>query len=224
MADERLIPAGIKDENSEVFNELIDRLGTIDITPVIIYLIDEVESTALPHLAEQFHVGGLEGWNLCETDEEKRTLIKKAIDLHRYKGTPWAIKEALKAVGYQDAEIQEGIAGVYYDGTLSYDGYEVYRGDVNTWAIFRVLLDIGENKSLTQVQVSRIIDLVKEFKNVRSHLRDVCFKYNQEDTVEEPSGDTAEVDITEHFYYDGQYSYAGAETYDGIIEVVSEVF
>ncbi|MDI1471939.1 putative phage tail fiber protein [Thermodesulfovibrio sp. N1] len=109
MADKRLIPAGIKDLNAEAFNELIDRLGSIDLTPLLIYIIDHVDSSALPHLAWQFHI---EGWELAETDKEKRTLIKRAIELHRYKGTPWAVKEAIKACGYE-ADISEWFQ---YDG------------------------------------------------------------------------------------------------------------
>lgn len=109
MADKRLIPAGIKDLSAEAFNELIDRLGSIDLTPLLIYIIDHVDSSALPHLAWQFHI---EGWELAETDKEKRTLIKRAIELHRYKGTPWAVKEAIKACGYE-ADISEWFQ---YDG------------------------------------------------------------------------------------------------------------
>ncbi len=54
MADKRLIP--IKDENSLAFNELFDRFGTLDLTVLLIYLVDNVNSSALPHLAEQFHI------------------------------------------------------------------------------------------------------------------------------------------------------------------------
>lgn len=42
-------------------------------------------SSALEMLGWQFHI---EGWELAQTDEEKRTLIKKAIELHRYKVHP----------------------------------------------------------------------------------------------------------------------------------------
>jgi phage tail P2-like protein len=103
MADKRLIPPGIKDLNTEVFNELIDRLGTLDLTPLLIYIIDDVDSSALPHLAHQFHI---EGWELAQTEQEKRNLIKKAIELHRYKGTKWAVINALSAAGYE-ADLKE---------------------------------------------------------------------------------------------------------------------
>ena len=96
MADKRLIPPGIKDLNTETLNELIDRLGTLDLTPLLVYIIDHVDSSALPHLAWQFHI---EGWELAQTEQEKRIFIKRAIELHRYKGTLFGIKTACTLAG-----------------------------------------------------------------------------------------------------------------------------
>lgn len=182
MADRRLIPDGIRDASTEALNELIDRLGTIDLTPLLIYLIDNVTATALPHLAEQFHVTGLEGWELAETEEEKRSLIKRAIELHRYKGTPWAVKEAIKAVGYYNAEIIERLPYVKYDGQHYYSGTEDYGGGAR-WAMFRVLIDIGEKKRLTHSDIEKLIWLINEYKNVRSHLKDVSFRSTLTDSI-----------------------------------------
>lgn len=99
MADQRLIPAGIRDAGAVALNELIDRIGTVDISPVLIYWIEEVVASALPHLIEQFHVAGWEGGAQALNDDQRRALIKRAIELHRRKGTPWAVKQALEATG-----------------------------------------------------------------------------------------------------------------------------
>jgi phage tail P2-like protein len=180
MADRRLIPPGIRDLSTEAFNELIDRLGSLDLTPLLIYIIDNVNASALPHLAGQFHVTGLEGWSIAQTNKEKRALIKRAIELHRYKGTPWAVKQAIRSVGYADAEIIEGLPTVKYNGAYTYSGAEDYMGGVR-WALFRVILDIGESKSLTKADIERLVALIKEYKNVRSHLKDIAFKSTVED-------------------------------------------
>jgi|GEM_PF-5575042 len=96
MADQRLIPPGIRDQNIEALNELIDRLGNLDLTSLLIYIIDHVHESALPHLAWQFHI---EGWELAKTVEDKRNLIKRAIELHKYKGTLYGIKIACALAG-----------------------------------------------------------------------------------------------------------------------------
>ncbi len=167
MADKRLIPEGIRDLSTEAFNELIDRLGSIDLTPLLVYLIDYVTPSALPHLAEQFHVTGLEGWELAETEEEKRALIKKAIELHRYRGTPWAVKEALKAVGFE-ADIYEWFQELPYP-------YNTFFGDIsNAPYEFFIVVNcskmFGKDVLLSGENQQRLISLINEYKNLRSHL------------------------------------------------------
>src|SRR5438067_1619782 len=74
---------------------------------LLVYIVDQVRSEALPILAAQFDVLGFKGWALCNTDDDRRALIKRAIELHRYKGTPWAIKESLKSIGFTNVRIEE---------------------------------------------------------------------------------------------------------------------
>lgn len=107
MADKRLVPQGIRDLNTEAFNTLIDRLGSLDLTPLLIYIIDNVHASALPHLAEQFHITGLEGWQFAKSEKEKRELIKNAINIHRLKGTPAGVKFAAKQAGSKVLRIIE---------------------------------------------------------------------------------------------------------------------
>ena len=72
--------------SSKVFDELFARFQDIDTDVLLVYLVDTIDSSALVHLADQFHIMGYEGWLNTKTDDEKRALIKKAIELHRYKG------------------------------------------------------------------------------------------------------------------------------------------
>lgn len=99
MADNRLIPDSIRDENTEALNALIDRLGTIDLTPLLIYIIDNVTVSALPHLADQFRLLGDAGWLLADNETTRRELIKNAIEKKRYKGTPYGLRRALESLG-----------------------------------------------------------------------------------------------------------------------------
>jgi len=108
MADDlRLLPAGIDDERSRALLKLIGRLDNLDLTTLLVYRIDDLPEDALSLLAWQFNILGDDGWDLATTPEERRALIRRALDLHRHRGTPWAIREAVKALGYADAEIVE---------------------------------------------------------------------------------------------------------------------
>ncbi|MBI4691687.1 MAG: phage tail protein I, partial [Nitrospirae bacterium] len=93
-----LLPPNLQgDKNLEGLCEAADKVFAIEdkLDKLLVYLIDEVSADVLPFLAWQFHV---EGWELSGTESEKRTLIKNSIELHRYKGTPWAIENALKSI------------------------------------------------------------------------------------------------------------------------------
>lgn len=97
-----LPPALAVDLSMRVLEVLIARLVELDLAPTLVYDFEHVAESALPHLGEQFHVMGAEGWRLATTPEQRRTLLARAVALHRHKGTPWSIREALKAVGFND--------------------------------------------------------------------------------------------------------------------------
>jgi len=65
----------------------------------LLYLIDTAPEVALRPLAEQFSLLDETIWPEASTPDTKRQLIKHAIDWHRRKGTPWAVKTALSVLG-----------------------------------------------------------------------------------------------------------------------------
>lgn len=150
MADERLLPAGIRDESTRAYNEILDRFGEIDLTALLVYLINRVEASALPHLIEQFHIQGYEGGDLAGTEEQKRAVIKGSITLHRHKGTKYAVIEALKALGIT-SRVKEW---------FEYAG-QPYK--------FKVEVDL-EDRGLDLAFVQKVEDTIGEWKNARSHL------------------------------------------------------
>jgi len=148
-----LLPANLQgDKNIEAICSAIDKVFTLenDLSKLLVYLIDQVEESALPFLAWQFHV---EGFDQAKSIEEKRNLIKNAIELHRHKGTPYAIKKVFQALNL-DATLEE---------------WFTYHGDEYK---FKVLV-----KSVIQDEATyrRFIELINEYKNVRSWLDTIGF-------------------------------------------------
>lgn len=169
-------------EHIKAFNDLAeDRLGSIDLTPLLIYMIDTVPASALPYLAEQFDVLGIKGWKYVSTEAEQRALIKKAIELHKYKGTPWSIKEAIKSVGVNECTIIEGGITIIHDSSYYYDSSITY--DYTGWAVFRVLIDFDSFANANIGPLTELRDLILEYKNERSHLIDISFKVTDEDNL-----------------------------------------
>jgi phage tail P2-like protein len=159
----------IKDLTPPSIRELQHLVDTFDasfeelkkhIIKVLIYpRIGEIEDERmLDLLAWQFHI---EGYEQAQNTEEKRNLIKNAIELHRYKGTPYAIKKAFQALGL-DASLQE-----WFD----------YNGNPYK---FKVLV-----KSIIQDEDTyiRLTKLINEYKNVRSWLDAISFHREHTQTL-----------------------------------------
>ncbi|HIB1592756.1 TPA: phage tail protein, partial [Salmonella enterica subsp. enterica serovar Muenchen] len=91
MADKDVLPLApplAADKRFSTLARLAEtRFSGISLTPLLVYLIDMTEPSALPWLAGQLSLTGDNGWSLAESDEAKRELIKNAIELFRYKGT-----------------------------------------------------------------------------------------------------------------------------------------
>ncbi|WP_419783466.1 phage tail protein I [Maridesulfovibrio sp.] len=84
--------------------------------------IDELEEPVLSLLAWQFHV---DYWKADWPLEVKREAVKSSIKIHKYKGTPWAVKESLRIIGLDDAELIERstlMKKYYQAGGLRLDG------------------------------------------------------------------------------------------------------
>ncbi len=143
--------APINDINLKIFDEICEeRFSKIELEKVLVAVIDNLPSDALPHLAEQYHVTGNEGWLQCRNDNEKRDLIKRSIEVHRYKGTKYALMRIFDMFGI--------------------------KGDIKEWfetngEPFTFTVDINfVSKGLDFELIEKLEDLINEYKNVRSHL------------------------------------------------------
>lgn len=200
-------------------------LDGIDLTPLLVYFIDTTSVEALPYLAEQFNVLGYKGWSLAVTEEQQRELLKKALSLQKYKGTPWSIKEALKTAGFAGAEIQEGGTGYFpkYDAEYTHNGLLTYGGqDLYEWATFTIVFDLGETRGITDAETDLAIEVVKAYKNARSRLVGFSFKVSMSDTIAinddalsylwplQDESDSIGLVHNGQAQYDGLFTYSGA--------------
>ena len=95
--------APVNDINLKIFDEICEeRFAALDLDALLVSIIDNVPADALPHLAEQYHITGNEGWLQALSETEKRNLIKSSIKMHRYKGTKYALEEIFKTRGMHE--------------------------------------------------------------------------------------------------------------------------
>jgi P2-related tail formation protein len=223
-----ILASGISNrEHLEVFDKLAEaRFAALEIEKVLIYIIDQVDADALESLATQFDMLGYNGWALAKTEAEKRELLKGAIELHRYKGTPYAIKLALKKLGFPNCEIIEHI-GDTYSGDVDFDGTIPY--STGNWATFRIIYDLGNDKGISAEQTNELAKVVDAYKNARSHLVDIQWKADLVDSVTTTETFSMKMifsTVTERLIdginYNGAADYNGAhihKNYTDILEV-----
>jgi phage tail P2-like protein len=199
-------------------------LADTSFAPLLMYVVDEAPEDALYYLAEQFNVLGWKGWNLATTATARRELIKNAIRLQRAKGTPYAIREAVRTLGFETAVVRENI-GVDYDAANNHDGTLSY-GDGGGLFTFRVLIYVGADVAINATSIGEITELVLAYKNARSHLIDISFGITLQDTL--ASEETLEYDgselserLTPGVYHTGAATYNGAETHNNTASSVN---
>ena len=165
------------DISLRTLGRLAGRLDNIDLSVLMVFLVDIVDSSALPWLGEQFSLSG-DGWELAESDDVRRMLIEAAIELPRYKGTPWSIREVIRRFGFGEVDLIEGTGRLSYDGNRSYNGLFVH-GDAAAWAVYRVIL----KQPITNDQAAMLRQTLAAFAPARCHLasleyQSVAIRYN----------------------------------------------
>ena len=108
----------------------------------------ELPEGILDMLAWQLHV---EGYEAAVDVQAKRELIQGSLLLHRRKGTPWAVRNALQTALALPADVSEW---------FSYGGEPYF---------FRVGLDVT-GAEFTPAMAANAFRLILEYKNVRSWL------------------------------------------------------
>jgi phage tail P2-like protein len=130
----------------DTFDTSFEEIQNQIINALILPRIDEItDENLLDLLAWQLHI---EGYELATTIEQKQSMIKNAFLLHKYKGTPYAIKQVFQSLGIT-AELQEW---------FQYGG--------NPY-MFRIWLDTVISDEETYIE---LVKLINEYKNIRSWL------------------------------------------------------
>lgn len=141
-SNNRLIYADViaKEPMFKALADLGIALDDLPIDKLLIRLIDLVDSEHLPILASSMSVDDIDGFWLAESDEARRNLIRGAYDLHRFKGTPWAIKEIVRRLGFGNATLIEGFGKKTHNGDIiKRDGTYNY-GHSDRWAYYRIII------------------------------------------------------------------------------------
>jgi P2-related tail formation protein len=198
MADKPVMADSISylPEMAAWYNTIREELAQIDLTKLLVYMVDTVDPSALPYLGAQFDCLGYKGFRLANTDDDKREIVKRSIELHRYKGTEWAIMEALKSIGFTDVALVKG-----YDH----------------WAKFGLLIT-NQNIQLTASSFNDITAMVEEYKRAVCVLVEIRMTIQVTDALT-ISDDQAiineQIQAVDNLFLSGALKYDGSAQFDG---------
>ena len=163
LVTDSVLPIPLQNQRFLIIESLLQRLNTLP-QHIIIMLIDIVDGSALMAFADQFSLLG-DGWEFAKTETEQRELIKGAIEIHRHKGTPWAIKRTLQLLGYGDSKLQERFGYYEHDGMINHDSNHRYGADGH-WTHYRLLMQ----KRISTAEAERIRALLTDVAPLRCKL------------------------------------------------------
>ncbi|KIP16064.1 phage tail protein [Burkholderia ubonensis] len=136
---------------------------------------DRCDAALLPYLAAEVSV---DGWELAESDDARRALVRGAIQLHQRRGTPWAVREVIRRLGFGEVTIVEGRRVRRRDGSAIYNGDYVH-GRETAWAEYIVKL----SRPITRDQADNLKAVLERYAPRRSMLasldyREAPIRYN----------------------------------------------
>jgi phage tail P2-like protein len=217
--------------------EAVARVAAVPVPVGEMWSPADCPSASLPWLAWALSV---DEWDSGWSDAVQREAIAASVDLHRKKGTLWAVRRALTAAGYADARVVEGLPWLRHDGEALYDGADTYAGG-GRWALFEVTAELGETQGVSRSGRETLLRLVAGAKPARCHLRAVAFACPTADALAAGDATDTALDLeagddavfgrcydaaichdqatpaTVHdpVGYDGAWRHDGAQDYDG---------
>ena len=166
MADlvtDSVLPMPLQHERFLILESLLKRLNGLS-RHTIIMLTDIAPANTLPFFADHFGLFG-DGWGFAESEADQRELIKDAIEIHRYKGTPWAIKRVLKLLGYGDCKLIERTGFNEHNSTIRHNSKHRY-GVGGDWTHYSLITP----RVMTPNDAERIRNLLIDVAPLRCKL------------------------------------------------------
>lgn len=168
MSDiDRLLPANATSSERAIETVIAERTAGIDAPISKLWNADTCPEELLPWMAWALSV---ETWDHDWSEDAKREVLRKSIQVHRLKGTVQSVQGALKSAGYGDAEVIERYGWEFYDGAANHDGSTTY-AEPDHWAEYRVKLA----RPITIDQANQVRAILRDVAPIRCHLKALDF-------------------------------------------------
>lgn len=150
MSDQPITSA-LLPPNQTMLETALANASAMPHTPEVLRLLWDAQRCPLPQLPWLAWALSVDEWDDSWSEAQKRAQVLGSIALHRKKGTPWAVKEALRRAGLERVQLTEKPENAH-------------------WAEFDVEIDVVD-RPVSQATLTKAIALIDAYKAARSHLR-----------------------------------------------------
>lgn len=154
-----ILPKSMQDETNLALEKCINKAFDISLAPFMVSLPDLISKNVLFMRAEQLSLTDGDGWQNCKTEQEKRTLLKKSLMIHKFKATKKCIYDFLNK-----SNLEVNISDWYeYNGLNNHYCLEFDSGALEE--IENLLKQIEQNKRLSAKLDKLIYNLSQTIEN-----------------------------------------------------------
>jgi len=213
-----LLPPVLKDTRGLAFVAALDGSLALDPWQAAPLKLSHASDEVLWELARQFDVAG-PLYQAMQTRERKERLVEMALRLQRKRGTPWAVEEVCRLLGYTDAQVIDRVKLLVYNGEARYDGEHTYDSrltDVTTvkrycdeiiydgtfkygplkadWSDYKIRLFMAsDSRTLTEFDRLQVEQLAAEWAPLRSRLLEVIARQLITTTAADPASEVTQI-------------------------------
>ena len=165
-------PALLPPNASPLERDLDTAMAKATSLPVLIAQVWDPETcpiAVLPWLAWGWSV---DLWDENWAEEDRRRVTAMSLAIHRRKGTPGAMRDALRAAGYGEVTITERLDARRYDARALHNGIHFYSESLH-WAWYNVTLQ----RPVSIAQAAQIRTILDRVQPERSYLHEL--RYDQ---------------------------------------------
>jgi hypothetical protein len=148
-----ILPPVLRDERGLAWAAALDASLALDAWQACPLEMGRAPHIVLWELAKQEGMAG-PLWQAMRTGDAGRTrelrerLVAQAPRLQRRRGTPWAVEEVLRIMGYTDADVLDRTGVLLYDGEAEHDGRFVFDSGFAEWSDYLIRLFIdGDSRA-----------------------------------------------------------------------------
>ena len=184
MSSHHLLPP-----NATVLERALAKATSMPHTPEVLASLGDSQRCPVDLLPWLAWAMSVDEWQDDWPEARKRAAVRAAVELHRKKGTPWAVLRALAVHGFEDCEIIEyasflhewqASGGKYLDGSWQLSGQAlspnvpgardvVRNAALNHWAHYAIRVNTADTL-WSSSQQQRLAAVARRYAPARSHL------------------------------------------------------